>query len=135
MHGLDKFKLCVYKYFTYYCKVISNKAFTDLETNYISKYPLDSLCNFMITATSLTGYKHTYEAKLKMLKRFIDKSNHPMYGKKHKDSALNLISKPGKLNPMYGKQHCNTTKEKISDKISKHPNGVGIYDLSDNFKV
>ena len=33
---------------------------------------------------------------------------------------------------MYRKQHSNTTKEKIRDKISKHPNGVGIYDLSDN---
>lgn len=32
----------------------------------------------MKTATSLIGYKHTNEAKLKMLKIFEDKSNHPM---------------------------------------------------------
>ena len=49
----------------------------------------------MRTATSLIGYKHINQAKLKMLKKFKDKSNHPMYGKKHKRSALNFISKPG----------------------------------------
>lgn len=52
----------------------------------------------MKTATSLEGYKHTNEAKLKMLKRFEDKSNHPMYGKQHSE-----------------------TKKKIIDRISKHP--------------
>lgn len=33
----------------------------------------------MKTATSIEGYKHTNQAKLKMLKRFENKSNHPMY--------------------------------------------------------
>lgn len=28
-----------------------------------------------------------------------------MYGKKHTNQALKLISKPGKLKPMFGKQH------------------------------
>lgn len=59
-HGLDKFNFCVYEYFTYHSKVISNKALTVLETSYIDKYPFDKLYNFMRTATSLTGYKHTY---------------------------------------------------------------------------
>ncbi len=80
-HGLDKFDFCVYEYFTYHSKIISNKAFTDLETSYIKKYPFNDLYNFMRTATSLEGYKHTDEAKLKMLKRYHNKSNHPMYGK------------------------------------------------------
>ena len=43
-----------------------------------------------------------------------------------------MISKPGELNPMYGKQHSKETKKKISDKISKHPSGIGIYDLDNN---
>lgn len=131
-YGLDKFDYCVYEYFTYHSKVVSNKALTDLETSYIKKYPFDSLYNFMKTATSIEGYKHTDQAKLKMLKRFENKSNHPMYGKTHKEETLKLISKPGDLNPMFGKQHNEKTKKKISDRISKHPYGVGIYDLNNN---
>jgi len=30
------------------------------------------------------------------------------------------------------KQHNEETKKKISDRLSKHPYGVGIYDLKDN---
>ena len=131
-YGLDKFNFCVYEYFTYHSKIVSNRSLTDLETSYIKKYPFDSLYNFMRTATSLEGYKHTDEAKLKMLKRFENKSNHPMYGKTHKEETLKLISKPGQLNPMFGKQHSEETKKKISDRISKHRNGVGIYDLNNN---
>lgn len=33
---------------------------------------------------------------------------------------------------MYGKKHSIATKQTISDKLSKHTNGVGIYDLNDN---
>ena len=33
-HGLDKFEFCIYEYFTFNSKVFSNKALTDLETNY-----------------------------------------------------------------------------------------------------
>ena len=131
-YGLAKFNFCVYEYFTYDSKVISHKALTDLETSYIEKYPFDSLYNFMRTATSLIGYKHTDQAKLKMLKRFKDKSNHPMYGKTHTDKVRKLISKPGELNPMFGKQHNEATKKSISDKLSKYAEGVGIYDLNDN---
>ncbi len=65
-YGLDKFSFCIYEYFTYHSKVVSHKALTDLETSYIKKYPFDSLYNFMITATSIAGYKHTDEAKLKL---------------------------------------------------------------------
>ena len=46
-----------------------------------------------------------------------------------------MISKPGQLNPMFGllrRQHSEETKKKISDIISKHPNGIGIYDLNNN---
>ena len=57
----------------------------------------------MRTATSLEGYKHTYETKLKMLKRFENKSNNPLYGKTHKEKTLKLISKPGEFNPVFAK--------------------------------
>ena len=121
-----------------YNKILRNKALTDLETSYIKKYPFDNLYNFIRTATSLEGYKHTDEAKLKMLKRFENKSNHPMYGKTHKEETLKFISKPGELNPMFvakHQQHSEETKKNISDRISKHPNGVGICfadDLNNN---
>jgi group I intron endonuclease len=77
----------------------------------------------MRTTTSLMGYNHTDEAKLKMLKRLKDKYNHPMYGKIHTDAVRKLISKYGKLNPMFGKHHSDTTKIIISDKLSKYPKG------------
>lgn len=34
-NGLDNFEFYVYEYFTYYSKVVSNKALTDLDTSYI----------------------------------------------------------------------------------------------------
>lgn len=55
----------------------------------------------MRTTTSIEHYKHTDEAKLKMLKRFDNKSNHPIHGKSHKEETLKLINKPGELNPMF----------------------------------
>ena len=33
---------------------------------------------------------------------------------------------------MYAKQHSGITKKKISNKLSKYVNGIGIYDLKDN---
>jgi group I intron endonuclease len=131
-YGIDKFNFCVYEYFTYQSKVISHKSLTDLETSYIKKFDLDTLYNYTDIATSLTGYKHSDKAKSKMIERYEDKSNHPMFGKTHTKEALALISKPGELNPMFGKKHSESTKNKISSKISKHPLGVGIYDLDNN---
>lgn len=131
-YGLDKFNFCVYEYFTYKSKVISHKSLTDLETSYIKKFNLDTLYNYTDTATGLTGYKHSNEAKSKMMERYEDKSNHPMFGKTHSKESLVLISKPGELNPMFGKKHTESTKNKISSKMSKYPSGVGIYNLDNN---
>jgi group I intron endonuclease len=55
-----------------------------------------------------------------------------MFGKKHTKEALLLISKPGELNPMFNKKHSEQTKALISERMSKHPLGVGIFDLDDN---
>lgn len=75
-YGLDKFKFCIYEYFTYESKIISQKALTDLETSYINKFNFDTLYNFKATATSSLGYKHTKEARLKMvIERKCEKSN------------------------------------------------------------
>ena len=115
-HGLDKFSYGVLEYFTYDSKLVSNKSLTDLETSYIEKYSFEILYNFKRTATSMLGYKHTDEAKLKMLRRYEDKNSrrenkfsldgfafasHPMLGKTHTLEALSLISKPGALNGSY----------------------------------
>ena len=83
-------------------------------------------------ATSSLGYKHTDEAIQKMIERFKDKNNHPMYGRKHSENILKLISKPGELNPMLGKKHSEETKEILAAKKNKYLNGVGILDLNDD---
>ena len=131
-YGLDQFKFCVYEYFTYESKIISHKALTDLETTYINRFNFDNLYNFKTTATSSLGYKHTEEARSKMVDYYKDKSNHPMFGKTHTEEALALISKPGELNPMFGKKHSEAAKASMSQKKNKYPLGVGIYDLDDN---
>lgn len=112
------------EYFTYDSKLVSHKFLTDLETSYIEKYCFDNLYNFKQIATMLE-YKHTDEAKLKMLRRYDDKINYPMFGKTHTTKARALISKPGTLNPMFGKNHSYLSKQLISDKMSKHLEGVG----------
>jgi group I intron endonuclease len=131
-YGLDKFSFGVLEYFIYDSKLVSHKSLTDLETSYIEKYCFDNLYNFKRIANSMSGYKHTDEAKLKMLRRFEDKNNHPMFGNTHTIEARELISKPGALNPMFGKKHSSLTKQLISDRMSKYAKGVGIYDLNDN---
>jgi excinuclease UvrABC nuclease subunit len=78
-YGLKIFNFAVLEYFVYDAPRANNKALTDLETSYIKKYSFDSLYNFKQTAISMLGYKHTNQAKLKMLTRFEDKSNHPMF--------------------------------------------------------
>lgn len=78
----------------------------------------------------MLGYKHTKQAIEKMKLRFANKSNHPMFGKKHSESVLSLISKPGKLNPMFGKTHNENTKNLISIKQSIRP--LGLYDENNN---
>lgn len=129
-YGLDKFQFCIYEYFTYESKVVSSQGLTDLETSYISKFNFKSL--YKAIASSSLGYKHTEEARLKMIEYYKDKNNHPMFGKTHTKEALCLISKPGELNPMYGKKHRESSKAIMSDKKNKYPYGVGIYDLSNN---
>jgi group I intron endonuclease len=131
-YGLDQFKFCIYEYFTYESKIISHKALTDLETSYINRFNFDNLYNFKAIATSSLGYKHTEEARLKMVDYYKDKNNHPMFGKTHTEEALSLISKPGELNPMFGKKHSEASKASMSEKKNKYPLGVGIYDLDDN---
>lgn len=98
-HGLDKFNFGIYEYFSDDSKIVTSKTLTDLETSYIEKFHFYTFDNFMRTARSFAGYKHTEQAKLKMSNWYQDKRNHPMYGKTHKEETLQLISKPGELNP------------------------------------
>ena len=78
------------------------------------------------------GYKHTEEARLKMVEYYKNQKNHPMFGKTHTKEALGLISKPGELNPMYEKTHSDKSKTKMSANKNKYPLGVGIFDLQGN---
>ena len=77
-YGIDNFNLCIYEFFTYENKATSFKLLTDLETMYIRKFKFNDLYNFLENASSSEGYKHTDEAKQKMVKRLEDKSNHPL---------------------------------------------------------
>lgn len=64
-YGLDNFYFCIYEYFSYENKSTSFKLLTYLETMYIQNFEFSNLYNFMRSATSLEGYKHTDEAKEK----------------------------------------------------------------------
>src|SRR5262249_42931669 len=86
--------------------------------------------NYKKEAASSLGYKHTLDAIEKMKKRYINKSNHPMYGKTHSIFAKSRISKPGSLNPMYGKKHSLKSKHKMS--LSKSKILLGLYDNNNN---
>lgn len=76
-YGLDNFDIYIYEFFSYEKKLASAKLLTDLETMYIKKFEFSSLYNFMSSATNSEGYKHTDEAKRKMVKRLENKENHP----------------------------------------------------------
>jgi group I intron endonuclease len=80
----------------------------------------------------MLGYKHTVEAIAKMKLRLADKTNNPMYGKKHTLNTLQAISKPGELNPMFNKEHNIETRKKMSISHSKTP--LGLYDI-ENYLV
>ncbi len=126
-YGLSNFTFRILEYIN---KPFTNKKLTDLETKYIGKFDFKNLYNFKSISTSMLGYKHTPEALLKMIKRFKNKINHPMYGKTHTEEAKNLIRKFGEKNPMFGKKHTETTKVLISRNMKKYPFGVGLYDLN-----
>lgn len=126
-YGLDKFHWVIYEYFSYESRLISDKSLTTLETSYIKAFDFNDLYNLKSEASSMLGYIHTDEAKIKMIERFKDKNNHPMYGKTHSEEARVLISKPGELNPMYGKTHSKESKQIMAMKKNKFLNGVGIF--------
>ena len=104
---------------------------TDIETAVISAFPFSQLFNFKKEASSMLGYKHTKQAIAKMKARFLNKQNHPMFGKTHSESSKYLISKPGSLNPMFGKTHNEVTKQLMSIKKSMIP--LGLYDENNYF--
>jgi group I intron endonuclease len=135
-YGLTNFYFYIYKFYSHR----KNKTLVETETQYIQKfyfemrksesYAFPFLYNFKKTATSFLGYKHTEDSILKMKQRLKDKTNHPMYGKKHSIKTKNLVSKKAKaqLNPMYNRQHTKTTKKILSLCKSKYI--VQLYDIN-----
>jgi group I intron endonuclease len=73
---LEKFNIVIYYFHTEAAVLL-----TDVETSVISSFPFFSLCNSKKEATSMLGYKYTKEAIEKMKLRYVDKANHPMFGK------------------------------------------------------
>jgi group I intron endonuclease len=128
--SIAKYGLKSFNFVVYYFHKDTNVILTDIETEVIKSFEFKSLYNFKKEANSMLGYKHTIKAIKKMKLRFIDKTKHPMFGKKQTKFALEKISKPGKLNPMYGKNHSINTKLKISLSMSK--TFLGLYDNKNN---
>lgn len=119
-HGLDKFNWVIYEYFSYETKILSNEGLTKLETSYIKAFYFSTLYNIKREASNMLGYKHTDEAIQKMIERYKDKTNHPMFGENHSEEVLKSISKPGELNPMFGKKHNDKTKELMAIRKNKY---------------
>ncbi len=125
-YGLKSFNILIY-YFHKEPAVL----LTDIETTVISAFSFSQLFNFKKEASSMLGYKHTKQAIAKMKARFLNKNNHPMFGKTHNEIIKHLISKPGDLNPMFCKTHSEVTKHLMSIKKSIRP--LGLYDENNNF--
>jgi hypothetical protein len=79
-YGLKSFNIVIY-YFHKDPAVL----LTDIETTVISAFPFSQLFNFKKEASSMLGYKHTKQAIAKMKARFLNKNNHPMFGKTHSE--------------------------------------------------
>jgi group I intron endonuclease len=130
--SISKYGIHNFHFVIYYWHKDPAVILTDIETEVIKSFPFENLYNYNYKkeATSLLGYKHTIASIEKMKKRFLYKSNHPMYGKKHSKFALSKISKPGVLNPMYGKKHSIDSKQKMS--LSKSKISLGLFDNNNN---
>ena len=59
-----------------------------------------------------------------MKSRFVNKINHPMFGKTHDKVTLNLSSKPGKFYPMFGKLKHDKIQNFNVNKHSLRPLGI-----------
>lgn len=123
--GLDNFVFVIYYFYT-----DPNIVLTDIETKFILSFPFETLYNIKKDAKSMLGYKHTNETIEKMKLRYVNKMNHPMYGKHHTPEALKTMSRPGVLNPMFNKKHSIEVKNKISISKSKKP--LGLFDQNNN---
>jgi len=135
LYGLSNFYYIVFESYM----INQEISLIDLETKYISYVKSLCLYNLKSTATSMLGYKHTLEARQKMVNRFKN-SAHPMLGKNHSEEArlkIKLATR-GCRNPMYGRKHKNITKELISFALSKpvyiYKLIEGKYILSDVYK-
>lgn len=117
VYGLSNFSFNVFEFAPYI-----KPAILILETSYIGLFDKSMLYNFATVATSQLGYKHTLEAIAKMKARFVDPTNHPMFGKSHSEYSRALISAStsGSNNPMFGKTQSAQTRALISSKMGTH---------------
>ena len=123
-YGLDNFSFVIYYYHN-----DNSIILTDIETTVISHFDSSRLYNFKLIANSMLGYKHSEEALNKMRLRFVDKTKHPMFGRKHTIIYKLLISRPGAKNSMFGKVHSAETINKMS--AAKNV-PTGLYDINHN---
>lgn len=116
LYGLNNFYFIIFKSYSMDYQV----SLIDFENKYISYFKPMNLYNLKLIASSMLGYKHTIEARQKMIDRFKN-FRHPMLGKNHSEEAKNKIklATKGCRNPMYGRKHKEISKELISSALSK----------------
>jgi excinuclease UvrABC nuclease subunit len=87
--GLDNFIFVIYYFYT-----DSNIVLTDIEKNFISSFPFETLYNIKKYTKSMLKYKHTNEAIEKIKLRSVNKMNHSiLYNKHHTSKTLKARSK------------------------------------------
>jgi group I intron endonuclease len=77
-YGLNNFYYIIFEFYNLNDKVL----LIDIKTMYLSSFKIKYLYNFKLIAHSMLGYKHTVEAKQKMLKRY-SKQQQSFLGKHH----------------------------------------------------
>jgi group I intron endonuclease len=128
--SIKKYSLKSFNLIIYYFHTDPTLLLTEIETTVISAFPFSSLFNIKKKANSMLGCHHIKKARDKMNSRFVNKVNHPMFGKTQNKITLSLLSKPGKLNPIFGKTHSGNTQNLMSIKKSIRP--LGLYDKNSN---
>src|SRR6266702_778417 len=94
-YGLKSFNIVIYYFYKDPAILLTN-----IETAVISAFPFSSLFNFKKEANSMLGYKHTKQAIEKMKSRFVNKINHPMFGKSHSEYTKILMSIKKSIRPL-----------------------------------
>ena len=80
----------------------------------------------------MLGYKHTKQAIAKMKARFLNKQNHPMFGKTHNEVTKQLMSIKKSMIPLGLYDENNYFIEKFSNQVEL-ANKFGVHKTTSGF--